>query len=89
MSIRHDFSSKSDRDRLVELLTSFYDLKEHLAGNGNPGLCFQRGEELAAMTVRISRLESFKAWVNGALAALGTTLRVALVAIGWLFRRGK
>jgi hypothetical protein len=41
------------------------------------------------MTVRISRLESFKAWVNGALAALGTTLTVALVAIGWLFQRGK
>jgi hypothetical protein len=89
MSTRPDFSSKSDRDLLVELLTSFYDFKEHLAGNGNPGLCFQRGEELAAMTARISRLESFKAWVNGALAALGTVLTVALVAIGWLFQRGK
>jgi hypothetical protein len=39
--------------------------------------------------VRLSRLESFKAWVNGALAALRTTLTVALVAIGWLFQRGK
>jgi hypothetical protein len=70
-------------------LTSFWDFKEHRAVNGNPGLCFQRGEELTAITARISRLESFEAWVNGALAALGTTLTVAVVAIGWLFQRGK
>jgi hypothetical protein len=89
MSSRPDFSSKSDRDLLVELLTSFYDFKEHLAGNGNPGLCFQRGEELTAIRLRIASLESFKSWVNGAMAALGTVLTVALVAIGWLFQRGK
>jgi hypothetical protein len=28
-------------------------------------------------------------WVSGALAALGTTLTVALVAIGWLFQQEK
>jgi hypothetical protein len=34
-------------------------------------------------------MESFKSWVNGAMAALGTVLTIALVAIGWLFQHGK
>ena len=79
----------SDREVLVSLLTSLYDLKEHLEGNGNPGLCFQRGEELTAIRMRLASVESFKSWVNGAMAALGTALTVALVSIGWLFHRGK
>lgn len=86
---RPDFKALSYRDLLVNLLTSHYDLKEHLKGNGNPGLCFLRGEELNAVRSRIAGLESFKSWVNGAMAALGTTLTVALVAIGWLLQRGK
>lgn len=56
---------------------------------GNPGRCFQRGEELNAIRLRVASLESFKTWVNGAMAALGTVLTVALVAIGRLFQRGK
>ena len=87
--IRPDFTSMTDRELLVSLLTSLYDLKEHLEGNGNPGLCFQRGEELNAVRARIAVLESFKSWVNGAIAALGTALTVALVTIGWLLQRGK
>jgi hypothetical protein len=38
LMIRPDFAAMSDRDLLVGLLTSFYDFKEHLARNGNPGL---------------------------------------------------
>ena len=38
---------------------------------------------------RLGALESFRSRVNGASAALGTALTVALVTIGWLLQRGK
>ena len=80
----------TDRELMIGLLTAFCDFKDHLEGNPNaPGLCVLRGEMLDAMSARISKLEAFKSWINGAMAALGTVLTVALVAIGWLFQRGK
>lgn len=80
MRNRPSFEGKSDHDLLLSIAESHWDLKEQLCDNGQPGRC-----SLHAM--RLAKLEYFKAWAKGALAALSVVLMGFLTVAGLVFAR--
>jgi hypothetical protein len=59
---------------MTQTRTIVAGMQKTLLGNGQPGQCEKHG-------VRIARLEWWRAWITGALAAMGV-LWLAAVAIG-------
>ena len=63
-----------DSDRLQRIETSLETLMHELMGNGQPGWC-------AVQSKRLDLLETWRAYVAGALAVVGF-LATAAIAIG-------
>jgi hypothetical protein len=60
-------------EELTETRTLVEGMQKMLLGNGQPGRCAEHG-------LRIARLERWRSWITGALAAIGM-LWVAAIAI--------
>jgi hypothetical protein len=67
-----------DHDRLVRLDENLHALTKMLIGNGQPGKC-------GVNEGRISKLEHWRSWVNGALAVITFVIGglVAFIHIFW------
>lgn len=60
---------------MAELRAVVERLEKTLMGNGQPGRC-------AAHSMRIARLERWRAWITGALAVIGILLVAAVTIFG-------
>jgi hypothetical protein len=70
-----DFSAKDNRDLLVETATMLWALNQSFG---------EHQSEMEKVRNRLGKLEDWKAWSRGVLAALGVIHVVVLGLVGWL-----
>ena len=84
MSQRPDFGTMNTRDLLISVAQSHWDLKEHLQGNGQPGLCQIRGCEIEHMKKWRERVTGY---LKGAAAVVAALFSLVTLALGYLATR--
>jgi hypothetical protein len=83
------------RDDIVAMRQSFADFQHYLGGNGSPGLCQRRGEEIASlaertekalekMQGRIGDLEKRQSWIFGLGAGISAMFSSGAVIVSRL-----
>jgi hypothetical protein len=54
------------KEEVIAMRVAFEDFRRYLGGDGQPGLCELRGEEMKLIEGRIGKIESRQAWWAGA-----------------------